>query len=245
MIPKDYNDNFYDYHFQDSINSAQELIPLFLKYFKPKSVLDVGCGLGTWLSVFEEYNCEIFGIDGDNVDIKKLIIHKNKFKPLDLNLSYNLNKKFDLVISLEVAEHILPENAEIFIDSICSHSDIVLFSAAIPGQEGTMHYNEQNNEYWEEKFNKNEYQCIDFFRHKIWNNKEISWWYRQNILIFIKKSEINNPKYMLIVKEISNNLNTYIHPELFRYKSLKANKIEKILNSPVDILKYYLRKKRI
>jgi len=245
MTPKDYNNNFHNVHFQNSINSANELIPLFLNYFKPKSVLDIGCGLGAWLSIFERNQCEVFGIDGNYVKPKDLVIDQNKFKAYDLNTPYNLEKKFDLVISLEVAEHIYPKNAKIFIDSMCLHSDIVLFSAAVPGQEGTLHFNEQYNDYWINLFSQNGYQCIDFLRHKIWNNNKISWWYRQNILIFIKDTEINNSHYNLVISEKTSSLNTYIHPELFQYKCQKANKLEKIINNPIEILKYYLSGKKI
>lgn len=245
MTPKNYNDNFHNVHLENSINSARQIVPLFLTYFKVKTVLDIGCGLGTWLKIFEENGCDIFGIDGDYVEIKDLVIDKNKFKPYDLNASYNLEKKFDLLISLEVAEHILPENAKKFIDSMCIHSDIILFSAAIPGQEGTSHYNEQYNEYWIDLFSQNGYQCIDFFRHKIWNNDKICWWYRQNILIFVKEKVINDQIYDLITSEKSSYINTYVHPDLFLYKCHKANKLEKILNNPLEIIKYYLKGKKI
>ncbi len=244
MTPIDYNDNFYNVHFQDSIDSAKEIVPLFLTYFKPKTVLDVGCGLGTWLKIFEENQCDVLGIDGDYIEIKKLLIDNNKFKAYNLNEVFNLDRKFDLAISLEVAEHILPENAKTFIDSICFHSDIVLFSAAIPGQEGTLHFNEQYNEYWIDLFAKNGYECIDFLRHKIWNNKKISWWYRQNILIFIKSSEINSTQYDLIKSQKNGNHSTYIHPSLLEHKCRKIDKLEKILNNPIEIFKYYMRQKK-
>ena len=249
MIPKDYNDNFHEVHFQNSINSAKEVIPLFLSYYKPKTVLDVGCGLGTWLNIFEQNQCEVFGIDGDYIKTKDLVIKPNKFKAYDLNKKFNLEKKFDLVISLEVAEHILPENAKEFVESICVHSDVVLFSAAVPGQEGTLHYNEQYNKYWIDLFTNNNYECVDFLRHEIWNNKNISWWYRQNMLIFIKKSKINNPLYKLIIDKKREEQNSYIHPELLEYKCEKINfleqriiNLEKKINSPSKLLKYYLKR---
>lgn len=252
MTPKNYNDNFHNVHFQNSIESAREIVPLFLSYFKPKTVLDIGCGLGTWLKIFEESQCDIFGIDGDYVNQKDLVIDKSKFKPFDLNLKYNLEKKFDLVISLEVAEHVLPENAKTFIDTICLHSDIVLFSAAIPGQEGTLHYNEQYNEYWVEFFAQNGYQCLDFLRHKIWNNDKISWWYRQNILIFIKETEISNLQYQLLTDENNTFKNSYVHPSLFEYKcnkvyglEKKVTQLEQTLNNPIQFLKYHLRKLKL
>lgn len=245
MTPINYQDNFHNVHFQNSLNSAKEVVPLFLSYFRPQSVLDVGCGLGTWLNVFKENDCDIFGIDGNYVQKQDLIIDWKKFKDYDLNLKFDLQRKFELVISLEVAEHILPENAKQFIDSICLHGDIILFSAAIPGQEGTLHYNEQYNKYWIDLFSQNDYECFDFLRHIVWNNKKISWWYRQNMLIFIKKERISNPMYKLIVIEKNKHQNTYIHPELFEYKCIKADKfdkLEKLLHSPSKLLKYYLKR---
>jgi cyclopropane fatty-acyl-phospholipid synthase-like methyltransferase len=241
MTPINYKDNFHNVHFQNSLNSAKEVVPLFLSYYKPQNVLDVGCGLGTWLSVFQENQCDVFGIDGDYVKIEDLKIDKNRFKDHDLNFKFDLQRKFDLVTSLEVAEHILPANAKSFIDSLCAHGNIVLFSAAIPGQEGTLHHNEQYNDYWITLFSQNDYKCIDFFRHEIWNNKNISWWYRQNILIFIKNSEIKNSLYELITKQKSQFQNSYIHPELFAYKCAKVNKLEKLVNSPSQLVKYYFK----
>lgn len=239
MTPVDYKDNFHNVHFQESLNSAKEVVPLFLRYFEAKTVLDVGCGLGTWLKIFEENNCDIFGVDGDYVKVEDLIIDRNKFLDYDLNLNLNLKKKFDLVTSLEVAEHILPENARNFIDSLCLHGDIVLFSAAIPGQEGTLHFNEQYNEYWVNLFAQNNFECIDFLRHEIWNNQKISWWYRQNILIFIKKDELVNNIYDLIPKDKFRN--TYIHPELFAYKCMKADKLPLAAKGSTSPKKYLKR----
>lgn len=245
MTPKDYQDNFHSVHFENSINSAKQVVPKFLNYFKPKTVLDVGCGLGTWLKIFEENNCEVFGIDGDYVDRNELIIDSHKFKNFDLNLKFDLKQKFDLVLSLEVAEHIHRKNAKNFIDSLCTHGDIVLFSAAILGQEGTLHFNEQYNGYWINLFEEQGFECIDFLRYQIWNNNKISWWYRQNILIFIKKSELSNPKFKLFPVMNGKEVNNYVHPELFNYKCWKADRFERILNSPISILKYYLKNRKI
>lgn len=243
MTPKNYKDNFYALHLQNSINSAREVVPLFLAYYRPKSVLDIGCGLGTWLKIFEEHNCDVFGIDSGEVQVRDLLIDSAKFREIDLNEKFNLGKKYDLVVSLEVAEHILPENAKGFIESICFHGDIVLFSAAIPGQEGTLHYNEQYIDLWIELFSQNGFLCADFLRHLIWNNDKISWWYRQNILIFIKESV--KDQFPLIASEVTNKRNTYVHPELLKYKCNKAEKFEKVLNSPLGILRYYLNNRKL
>lgn len=244
MTPKTYQDNFHKAHEDDSYKSANELIPCFLKYFSPNSVLDIGCGIGTWLKVFVKNSIhDVLGIDGDYVILNDLVIDKSKFLPKDLNKKVNLNRKFDLVISLEVAEHILPENANTFIETLCLHSNLILFSAAVPGQEGTMHFNEQLNDYWIKIFDKSGYVCYDFLRHEIWNNSKISYWYRQNTLLFLNKSELKNPVYKKITdKEISTCLNTYIHPDLFRYKTQKADRFYTLLNNPNQLILYYVKK---
>lgn len=246
MTPKTYQDNFHKVHEEESYKSAQQYIPYFLQYYKPRSVLDVGCGIGTWLKAFKENSVtHVLGIDGDYVNLDDLLVKKEEFLSKDLNLSIDLQQKFDLAISLEVAEHILPENATTFINTLCLHSNLILFSAAVPGQEGTMHFNEQLNDYWVEKFKENGYVCYDFLRHEIWNNSEISWWYRQNSLLFVRESELKNPVYEKITsRPISTNINTYIHPALFRYKTRKADRFYKLLNSPGEVFYYYIRKVR-
>jgi 2-polyprenyl-3-methyl-5-hydroxy-6-metoxy-1,4-benzoquinol methylase len=80
MRPKTYQDNFFNYHLEDSINSAKEVIPIVLKYIKPASVIDVGCGVGTWLSVWKQQGItDIQGVDGEYVNLKELLIEPDKF----------------------------------------------------------------------------------------------------------------------------------------------------------------------
>ncbi len=112
---------------------------------------------------------------------------EEEFIPKDLTKPLKLKEKFDLAISLEVAEHLPEKSAEIFIDSLTGLSDIILFSAAIPYQRGTNHINEQFPEYWIDKFKKRNYLVIDCIRKKIWNNPKVYFFYSQNILLFIKK----------------------------------------------------------
>lgn len=119
--------------------SAKIISKLIYEELKPISILDVGCGIGTWLCVFKSIGVkEVLGIDGDYVDreLLKKYIDDSEFKSIDLRYSFDLKKKFDLVISLEVAKHLPFESADNFIDSICRHGDTVLFSAALPGQGG-------------------------------------------------------------------------------------------------------------
>lgn len=111
-----YNHDFFEALQEGSRQSAREIIPLIWELIQPQSVVDVGCGVGNWLSLFKEFgiqNC--LGIDGEYVDRAQLQISPNEFLALDLNLPVRLDKSFDLVLSLEVAEHLPSESADIFI----------------------------------------------------------------------------------------------------------------------------------
>jgi hypothetical protein len=98
-----------------------------------------------------------------------------------LNKSLNLGRKFDLVVCLEVVEHLEPSSAETIIGSLCRHADEVLFSAAAPGQAGTHHINCQWPSYWQKLFNNHGFVCRDDLRWKLWDNDAIEPWYRQNL----------------------------------------------------------------
>ena len=139
-----YTDHFFKDLHDGSDRSAREIIPLVFELIRPRSVIDVGCGSGTWLAVCQEFGVEdILGVDGDYVDEKILTIPKSRFSPRDLRKPFQIGRRFDLVLSLEVAEHLPAESAGSFIDSLTAHGDVVLFSAAIPHQGGMRHLNEQ------------------------------------------------------------------------------------------------------
>lgn len=182
-----YTGEFYKLHRDISRQSAQQVIPMVLELVHPKSVVDVGCGVGAWLSVFKEYGVDdIYGIDGDYVDRNMLEIPEQCFFPSDLSKAIRLNRQFDLVVSLEVAEHLPNDCAETFVDSLTKLGPVILFSAAIPHQGGMHHVNEQWPEYWAEHFQAKDYAVIDCIRKKIWTNNEVDYYYAQNILLFTK-----------------------------------------------------------
>ena len=144
-----YSGEFYQHIRQGSHRSAEEIVPLIMTSWQPRSVIDVGCGLGAWLRVFKQHGVEdVFGVDGSYVDTKTLEIPVERFAAVDLAKPFHLDRQFDLVMSLEVAEHIPGACAEIFIESVTRLGPVVLFSAAIPFQGGTHHVNEQWPDYW-------------------------------------------------------------------------------------------------
>ena len=197
-----------------NFNAASEVLPFLFQLIKHESLLDVGCGLGTWLKVAKELGVkEIKGIDGSYVDKSLLKIGETEFIEKDLRVPFKLNRSFDIAICLEVAEHLPETSSDALIESLCSHSDVIVFSAAIPNQGGQNHINEQWPEYWLSKFAKYSYDPYDIFRDHFWDNKKIEWWYRQNMFFYAKKGSVSFLDY-----KCESHLSSYIHPELFLIK---------------------------
>jgi SAM-dependent methyltransferase len=172
-----------------SSKSAEIIVPLIIDLVGPHSVVDIGCGTGTWLSVFKAHHIDdITGIDGHWVQDELLLIPKSCFLAHDLTQNLSVGRRFDLAISLEVAEHLDKKYARNFVSTLVKLSSVVLFSAAIPFQEGTHHVNEAWPDYWAELFKEHEYVPIDCIRESIWNNEDVAWWYAQNILVFAEKN---------------------------------------------------------
>jgi hypothetical protein len=188
-----YNNEFYLNQSNGSYNSAKIVLEKALIILpKIMSAVDFGCGVGTWLAALQEIGVkEIKGYDGPWVNKEMLMIPIECFAEIELDKGIFVDKKYDLALSLEVAEHLSHNSAELFIKSITRASDIILFSAAIPFQGSTNHINEQWPDYWNKIFNKNGYIAIDILREHIWNEVKVKWWYRQNIILFVKQEKIS------------------------------------------------------
>ncbi len=183
-----YSRAFYERYQDGSKRSAKEVVPLILELVKPRSVIDVGCGIGTWLSVFSDSGVhDIHGVDGKWVDRNTLLIPKESFAYCNLTQPLKINRKFDLVLSLEVAEHLPIQYAEVFVDSLTHLGPVVVFSAAIPHQSGDHHVNEQFPDYWADLFKKKKYVVVDPIRKRIWRNENVESFYSQNILFFVEE----------------------------------------------------------
>jgi SAM-dependent methyltransferase len=211
-----YGKEFYMSRQSGSRRSAEIIIPLLLGLVDPKSVIDVGCGIGSWLSVFKEQGIDdILGVDGKWVDRKMLMIPEEKFISSDLEKPIEVSRRFDLVVSLEVAEHIRPEYVQSFIKSLVDLGPIILFSAAIPFQVGKHHVNEQWPDYWVSHFKEHGYTVIDAIRRQIWQNENVEYWYAQNILIFADEGSIkSNPALYREMKNTSTAQLSLVHPKM-------------------------------
>ncbi|MBO6179975.1 MAG: radical SAM protein [Selenomonadaceae bacterium] len=213
-----YNDDFYKAVHDTNMKSVDKIVKLLVGNYFPNSVVDVGCGLGIWLSFLKKSGVkDVLGIDGAHINLNKLLIDRKEFMAADLSKQIRLDKKYDLAICLEVAEHIEPQYADSFISNITKLSEVVLFSAAIPGQGGDHHVNEQWPSYWQEKFNSRGYVSIDCIRSEIWDDTSIQYTYRQNILLYIKNSRID--LIQKFSKQINANAKDIVHPVTYmKYK---------------------------
>jgi len=188
---KFYHEAFYSCYQDASVSSARVIIEELLKHIdRPHSVVDVGCGIGTWLKVWQEKGVVVQGVDGDYVSRLQLLIGAENFMPMDLSAPVPLGRQFDLAESLEVAEHLHETCANAFVAFLCSLSPLVLFGAAIPYQGGDHHVNEQWPEYWAKKFSENGYACADIIRDAVWNKPGAAYYYAQNTFLYVRRDQL-------------------------------------------------------
>lgn len=187
----DYCRKFYDDLGNTALPSARRIVPILLELLAPNSVIDIGCGDGSWLSVFRDCGVEdVLGLDGDWVDDGQLKIPAPCFHRIALDRPFHIDRHFDVALCLEVAEHLPETGAREFISELTALAPVVIFSAAIPHQGGHHHVNEQWPDYWAGHFESHGYHAIDTIRPLMWNDPDVTWWYKQNLLLFATNDAI-------------------------------------------------------
>ena len=191
QLMQPYTEDYFQNRQAGVMRSADVIVPLVIEWVRPASVVDVGCGIGGWLATFEQHGVQNFlGVDGEHVDRTKLVIPQDRFLPRDLSQPMRLDRQFDLVVSLEVAEHLPEPMADSFVESLTSLGPVVLFSAAIPLQGGRGHVNEQWPRYWAALFEQRGYVAIDCLRRRVWENEDVRWWYAQNTILYVRQDRL-------------------------------------------------------
>ncbi|WP_165585312.1 bifunctional 2-polyprenyl-6-hydroxyphenol methylase/3-demethylubiquinol 3-O-methyltransferase UbiG [Roseococcus sp. SYP-B2431] len=209
-----YGREFYLDQQDGSLRSAAAVVPHILESFHPGSVVDVGCGVGTWLSVVRQAGVQdVLGLDGDYVDRSLLKIPPADFLSADLRQPLPVVRGFDLAMCLEVAEH-LPEAAgAALVRQLTALAPVVVFSAAIPGQAGTDHINEQWQDYWRARFAAEGFAAYDVIRPRIWNDDRVDFWYRQNLVCYVRAGHPVAAGLTPVAEGASLN---FVHPALFQ-----------------------------
>jgi SAM-dependent methyltransferase len=187
-----YSSTFYENQQDGSRSSAQLVLPIIFDLVNPKSIVDVGCGVGTWLAVAKTLGAtSLVGYEGEWIRNVKLAAPGLDVRAADLEMPLKFNKKVDLVMCMEVAEHLSSARSGSLVGDLCSASDFVLFGAAIPGQGGANHINEQWQSYWASIFDKNHFAMLDIIRPALWRNRSVEFWYRQNTFLYVNRSRLN------------------------------------------------------
>ncbi len=177
----------YEEWLDGSTESARAASTLLMDAIAPKSVVDVGCGLGAWLAVMHEHGVDdVLGYDGPWVDRSLLLIAPGEYRVADLSEPLSAERRFELALCLEVAHLLEPEQAASLVDTLVALADVVVFGAAIPGQGGLHHVNEQWPRYWWELFSVRGYVATDPFRAALWEQPDVKWWFAQNMVCYAR-----------------------------------------------------------
>lgn len=188
-----YDRTFYNYINAGAIRSAEHILPIVLRHFPIRAVVDFGAGQGAWLSVWKKLGVgDVIAVDGDYVERTSLLVEPAEYVAADLTRQVRLGRTFDLVQSLEVAEHLPESAAETFVDNLVAHGSLVLFSAATPGQGGEHHLNERSYDYWRSLFAKRGFVMLDLIRHGVAHNRSVERWYRYNSFVFVESDRFSS-----------------------------------------------------
>jgi hypothetical protein len=216
-MAREYSKEFYDFMAGQQTHNATSALNALKKFYQPKSAVDVGCGIGGWIKaakfLFNLPDDDLLGLDGPYVQTEQLLIPETQFRRANLDEPFSFQRRFDLAICCEVAEHVAPERADSFVGDLTAASDVVLFSAAMPFQGGTHHVNEQWPEYWGILFRARGFVAYDVIRDIVWNDENLDWYYRQNLLVFARPA-IGDGLFGAANAVIDKPL-TRIHPYMF------------------------------
>ena len=191
--------------------SAEITLQKLSKFVNFSSVVDFGCGTGTWLAACKNMGVKkILGFDHYAKE-SELSIERKYFHKKSLAEKICLDEKFDLAISLEAAEHVEQISADTIVENLSNASDVILFSAAIPGQGGTNHVNEQPPQYWAKKFADHCFTQFDIIRPLIWDKDDVAWWYKQNTFLYVHSDANHRIKFDKLDNALINQ--HIIHPQ--------------------------------
>ena len=218
-----YGEKFHEGYLAVSLQSARIYLKYLWQFFQPVSVLDVGCGRGAWLKVCHELgSTTLLGFDGGSNNQSSMIDSAINFQSINLNEAFSVPHKVDLAMTLEVAEHLKPSTAPLFVKCLTDVSDAVLFSAAYTKQGGTYHVNEQPHTFWAKLFAEYDVVPFDLFRPVFWGNEDVCFWYRQNVFLYVKR---NSPVFLQLASHgvtelVDISFMDCIHPDLYSSKTL-------------------------
>lgn len=207
-----YDAKFYDRQQERSFRGAACMLPFLISAIRPRSMIDLGCGVGPWLKTALDHGVEdVLGLDGDWVKPDMLVVPPDRFQAANIaEGNWGAPRNFDLAISMEVLEHIPDEAGRIAVDRLRDIAPIVVVSAAIPGQGGRNHINEQWQSYWARIFAEGGYVASDILRRKFLARPEVPYYYSQNALVYGRTETLKSLGFPITPLEELD----IVHPEL-------------------------------
>ncbi len=186
-----YEENYYAKRQRDPWRSdAHNVASTLNEYFDPDSVIDFGCAIGSHLEPFLEHDVEIKGIEGNSAAFEHAVVPSDTLEQHDLREPYQTARTYDLALCFEVAEHIPDRFADVLVDTLVSASDTIVMTAAPPGQGGTHHVNEQEPDYWYEKFDQRGFVHDEAAERSLKETITVNEtsWITDNLMVFVKST---------------------------------------------------------
>ena len=190
-----YDESYYAKRLDDPWRSDAHTVARTIRdYFHPSSVIDFGCAIGSHLEPFHEENIEIKGVEGNPAAFEYAVVPTDYLIVHDLREPYDSQGSYDIALCFEVAEHLPEEFADVLVDTLTEASDIVVMTAATPGQGGAHHINEQPPEYWHRKFEsrgfEHDSEAVQTLNDRIEVNEAT--WILDNLMVFQSKADTQN-----------------------------------------------------
>jgi SAM-dependent methyltransferase len=197
-----------------AVEGAREALGVLFAAETPRGVLDVGCGIWTWLAAAIDLGVgDVVGVDGAVAGEHAVMVPHEILRHIDLTQAWSLGRRFDAVLCLEVAEHLEAGHAPGLVEALAAHSDTIYFCAACPNQGGQHHVNCQWPDYWQQLFNARGYACSDTPRWLIWNNPRIEPWCRQNLFVATRSDAMSAGREPRIP--------AFVHPQIMQHIFLR------------------------
>jgi SAM-dependent methyltransferase len=226
-----YSNELHAKYRERTVSAAEAVADLLLSVLPPvRSVVDIGCGHGHWLAALLRHGVpQVLGLDGAYIDPAQLVIPREAFRPVQLDGPVEAPGRYDLAMSLEVAEHLPAVAGDRLVQVLCTAAPVVLFSAAIPGQAGDHHINTRTHRYWREQFAAEGFAAFDFIRPALWHREDINLCYRQNILVYAREASLKESSYAKLAAQPRANCLTLIDEDILALQSTARAVVKRIL----------------
>lgn len=126
----------------------------------PKTVLDAGCAMGYLVEALRDRGVEAYGIDISEYalsqvrqDIQPYCFHGSITEPLPPAMP----QRYDLLVTIEVLEHLPEEEGKKAIANLCRLSDTIVFTSSPNDFTEPTHINVQQREYWGKLFARQDF----------------------------------------------------------------------------------------